>query len=70
VSTPLVVGRLAGDELGPLPISADAPEGRYRLIDAAYERRSLARSNLTPPSRTSRPGENVLHSVQPLPRSG
>lgn len=37
------------DDIGLLPISADAAEGLYRLIDAAYERRSLAiSSNLHP----------------------
>jgi DNA replication protein DnaC len=37
------------DDTGLLPISADAAEGLYRLIDAAYERRSLAiSSNLHP----------------------
>ena len=29
------------DDIGLLPISADAAEGLYRLVDAAYERRSL-----------------------------
>lgn len=37
------------DDLGLLPVSADAAEGLYRLIDAAYEKRSLAvSSNLHP----------------------
>jgi DNA replication protein DnaC len=37
------------DDIGLLPISADAAEGFYRLVDAAYERRSLAiSSNLHP----------------------
>jgi len=37
------------DDIGLLPISADAAEGRYRLIDAAYEHASLAiSSNLHP----------------------
>jgi DNA replication protein DnaC len=37
------------DDIGLLPVSADAAEGLYRLIDAAYERRSLAiSSNLHP----------------------
>jgi DNA replication protein DnaC len=37
------------DDIGLLPISADAAEGLYRLIDAAYEHRSLAiSSNLHP----------------------
>jgi len=28
------------DDIGLLPISADAAEGLYRLVDAAYEKRS------------------------------
>lgn len=37
------------DDIGLLPISADAAEGLYRLIDVAYERRSVAvSSNLHP----------------------
>jgi DNA replication protein DnaC len=37
------------DDIGLLPVSADAAEGFYRMVDAAYERRSLAvSSNLHP----------------------
>ncbi|HEU5003241.1 MAG TPA: IS21-like element helper ATPase IstB [Actinomycetota bacterium] len=37
------------DDIGLLPVSTDAAEGLYRLVDAAYERRSLAiSSNLHP----------------------
>jgi DNA replication protein DnaC len=37
------------DDIGLLPVSADAAEGFYRLVDAAYERKSLAvSSNLHP----------------------
>lgn len=37
------------DDIGLLPVSSDAAEGFYRLVDAAYERRSLAiSSNLHP----------------------
>lgn len=37
------------DDIGLLPINSDAAEGLYRLIDAAYERRSVAiSSNLHP----------------------
>lgn len=40
---------IAVDDIGLLPISADAAEGLYRLIDAAYEKTSLAiSSNLHP----------------------
>jgi DNA replication protein DnaC len=37
------------DDIGLLPITSDAAEGLYRLVDAAYERRSVAiSSNLHP----------------------
>ena len=37
------------DDIGLLPVSLDAAEGLYRLVDAAYERRSVAvSSNLHP----------------------
>lgn len=37
------------DDIGLLPVSADAAEGFYRLVDAAYEKRSIAvSSNLHP----------------------
>lgn len=37
------------DDIGLLPITVDAAEGLYRLVDAAYERRSVAiSSNLHP----------------------
>jgi DNA replication protein DnaC len=40
---------VAVDDIGLLPVSADAAEGLYRLVDAAYERRSVAvSSNLHP----------------------
>jgi DNA replication protein DnaC len=48
------VGRILRSELimidiGLLPVSLDAAEGLYRLVDAAYERRSVAvSSNLHP----------------------
>ena len=38
------------DDIGLLPISADAAEGLYRMVDAAYERRSLALSSNLHPS--------------------
>ena len=38
------------DDIGLLPISGDAAEGLYRLVDAAYERRSLALSTNLHPS--------------------
>jgi DNA replication protein DnaC len=37
------------DDIGLLPVSPDAAEGLYRLVDAAYERRSMAvSSNIHP----------------------
>ena len=39
------------DDIGLLPVAADAAEGLYRLVDAAYEKRSVAiSSNLHPAS--------------------
>lgn len=40
---------IAVDDIGLLPVSSDAAEGLYRLVDAAYEKRSVAiSSNLHP----------------------
>jgi DNA replication protein DnaC len=37
------------DDIGLMPVGPDAAEGLYRLVDAAYERRSVAvSSNLHP----------------------
>ena len=37
------------DDIGLLPVSHDAAEGLYRIVDAAYEKRSIAlSSNLHP----------------------
>ena len=37
------------DDIGLLPVAHDAAEGLYRLVDAAYEKRSIAiSSNLHP----------------------
>ena len=33
------------DDIGLLPVAADAAEGLYRLVDAAYEKRSVAISS-------------------------
>jgi DNA replication protein DnaC len=38
------------DDVGLLAVSADAAEGLYRLVDAAYEKRSMALSNNLHPS--------------------
>lgn len=41
---------LVVDDIGLLPVSADAAEGLHRLVGARYERRSVAvSSNLHPP---------------------
>jgi DNA replication protein DnaC len=45
-----VVSLTVIDDIGLLPVSADAAEGLYRLVDAAYERRSLALSTNLHPS--------------------
>lgn len=43
------------DDIGLLPLGADAAEGLYRLVDAAYEKRSVAiSSNLHPAGLTRR----------------
>jgi DNA replication protein DnaC len=38
------------DDVGLLPVSADAAEAMFRVIDAAYERRSVALSSNIHPS--------------------
>ena len=38
------------DDIGLLPVAADAAEGLYRLVDAAYEKRSIALSSNLHPS--------------------
>ena len=38
------------DDIGLLPVGPDAAEGLYRLVDAAYERRSVAASSNLHPS--------------------
>jgi DNA replication protein DnaC len=48
--TPILRAQLViVDDIGLLPVSPDAAEGLYRLVDAAYEQRSIAiSSNLHP----------------------
>ena len=41
------------DDIGLLPVAADAAEGLYRLVDAAYEKRALALSSNLHPARDS-----------------
>ena len=38
------------DDVGLLPVSADAAEALFRVIDAAYEKRSIAISSNVHPS--------------------
>ena len=38
------------DDIGLLAVSHDAAEGLYRLVDAAYEKRSVAVSSNLPPA--------------------
>ncbi len=38
------------DDIGLLPVSHDAAEGLYRIVDAAYEKRSIALSSNLHPS--------------------
>ena len=42
------------DDIGLLPVSVDAAEGLYRLVDAAYEKRSIAVSSNLHPSKAHR----------------
>ena len=42
------------DDIGLLPVPHDAAEGLYRLVDAAYEKRSIAMSLEPAPSRVRR----------------
>ncbi len=64
------------DDIGLLPISPDAAEGFYRLVDAAYERRSLAVSSNLHPSgfdqlMDRQPGHRLGRSAPPpRPRGG
>ena len=48
------VDLLAIDEVGLLPISTDAAEALFRVIDAAYEKRSIAISSNIHPSKAHR----------------
>ena len=55
------------DDIGLLPVSHDAAEGLYRLVDAAYEKRSIAvSSNLHPAAFDELMGGNEwsrLHAI-------
>ena len=42
------------DDVGLLPVSADAAEALFRVIDATYEKRSIAISSNVHPSKAHR----------------
>jgi DNA replication protein DnaC len=63
------------DDIGLLPVGPDAAEGLYRIVDAAYERRSVAVSSNLHPSKAhmfartcARRRRNITGSV--VPRDG
>ena len=67
------------DDIGLLPVAVDAAEAFYRLIDAAYERRSIAiSSNLHPcgfdellPANLAVPGvDRLLHHTHVVITNG
>ncbi|WP_425465225.1 hypothetical protein [Nonomuraea diastatica] len=49
-----------------MPVSPDAAEGFYRLVDAAYERRSLAVSSNLHPSGL----DEIMRRPSPQPSTG
>ena len=57
------------DDIGLLPVAADAAEGLYRLIDAAYEKRSVAISSNLHPSGFDElmPKTQATATVHPAP---
>ena len=55
------------DDVGLLPVSADAAEALFRVVDAAYEKRSIAISSNIHPSGFD---ELMPKSSQPRPSSG
>ena len=67
------------DDIGLLPVSEDAAEGLYRLVDAAYERRSVAISSnlhpsgfdqLMPPSLATALVDRLLHHAHVVQTTG
>jgi len=42
------------DDVGLLPVSADAADALFRVVDAAYEKRSIAISSNIHPSKAHR----------------
>lgn len=67
------------DDIGLLPVTEEAAEGLYRLVDAAYERRSVAISSnlhpsgfdeLMPPSLATALVDRLLHHAHVVQTSG
>jgi len=67
------------DDIGLLPITEEAAEGLYRLVDSAYERRSVAVSSnlhpsgfdqLMPPSLATALVDRLLHHAHVVQTSG
>lgn len=67
------------DDIGLLPVTEEAAEGLYRLVDAAYERRSIAISSnlhpsgfdeLMPPSLATALVDRLLHHAHVVQTSG
>jgi DNA replication protein DnaC len=67
------------DDIGLLPVSEEAAEGLYRLIDGAYERRSIAVSSnlhpsgfdeLMPPSLATALVDRLLHHAHVVQTAG
>jgi DNA replication protein DnaC len=67
------------DDIGLLPVTEEAAEGLYRLVDAAYERRSIALSSnlhpsgfdqLMPPSLATALVDRLLHHAHVVQTSG
>jgi hypothetical protein len=52
------------DDVGLLPADADAAEALYRLVDAAYEKRSLILDRQPPDADSGRNGRSRVGSVQ------
>jgi DNA replication protein DnaC len=67
------------DDVGLLPVSNDAAEGLFRIVDAAYEKRSIAISSnihpsgfdeLMPKSLATATVERLLHHAHVLITDG
>ena len=67
------------DDIGLLPVGPDAAEGLYRLVDAAYEKRSVAVSSnlhpygfdeLMPKTLATATVDRLMHHAHLCPTSG